>query len=318
MNPTSQDVAKRAGVSRSTVSQILNGRADYFTEETRARVARAVVELGYEPSAAGRTLARGSSDVVIALIPNTTFGHNLQDIYESLTDELAKRGLTLVLRLAGSDASSLDRLIKGLSPRAIISLMRLPEAQRAVIERQGVELLEPNASLALDSNAQIGAFQARYLIDRGYQRLAFAHLHDTRSDPFGGPREALFAAECSSAGLEAPRILYVSITLDSARAALDNLGDPGFAVGCYNDEVASALLFAAHERGWRIPDELALIGMDDTPLARFTNPPLTTVGYDTEEATVAALEQLLSRLDRRHEPEMQPQFDFRTVEGGTA
>jgi len=317
MNPTSQDVANRAGVSRSTVSQILNGRAHYFTEETRTRVASAVVELGYEPSSAARTLARGSSDVVIALIPNTTFGHNLQDIYGSLTDELAKRGLTLVLRLAGSDAASLDRLIKGLSPRAIISLMRLPEPQRLVVERQGVDLLEPTESLALDSNAQIGAFQARYLIDRGYRRLAFAHLQDTRNDPFGGPRETLFAAECASAGLEAPRILHLSITVQGARAALDSLSEPGFAVGCYNDEVASALLFAAHERGWRIPDDLALIGMDDTPLARFTAPPLTTVGYDAEEATRASLEQLLSLLDKGREPEIHPRFDVHIVEGGT-
>lgn len=317
MNPTSQDVANRAGVSRSTVSQILNGRAEYFAEETRAKVASAVAELGYEPSSAGRTLARGSSDVVIALIPNTTFGHNLQDIYASMTDELAKRGLTLVLRLAGHDAASLDRVVKSLSPRLIISLERLPDPQREVVLRQGVELLEPDESLSIDSNAQIGGFQARYLIGRGYRKLAFAHLRDTRTDPFGGPREILFAAECAAAGLDKPRILHLGITADDARSALDSLGEPGFAVGCYNDEVAAALLFAAHERGWRVPEDLALLGMDDIPLARFTTPPLTTVGYNAEEATAPALEQLLARLDKRLQPTSPSQFNVYIVEGGT-
>ncbi|MGA1836493.1 LacI family DNA-binding transcriptional regulator [Herbiconiux sp. 11R-BC] len=297
MNPTSQDVADRAGVSRSTVSQILNGRASYFSDETKARVASAVTELGYEPSAAGRALARGSSDIVIALIPDTTFGHNLQDIYGALTDELARRGLTLVLRLANHSPDALDRLVKGMSPRAVLTLTKLPDEQRQIITDRGVELIEPEAAGSSDANSQIGAIQARYLIDHGYRHLAYAHLSDERSDPFGGPRERAFIEVCDAAEVRDRRILHLGVTAHDARAALDALGGPGYAVACYNDEIATALLFAAHDRGWRVPEDLALIGMDNTPLAGVTIPPLTTLGYDPVQVTAASLRSLLARLD---------------------
>ena len=74
MTVTSADVARHAGLSRATVSQVLNGHAHRFADETAERVLRAAKELGYEPSAAGRMLRTGSSDFVIALVPNTTFG----------------------------------------------------------------------------------------------------------------------------------------------------------------------------------------------------------------------------------------------------
>lgn len=318
MNATSQNVADRAGVSRSTVSQILNGRAEFFTDETRSRVANAVAELGYEPSAAGRALARGSSDIVIALIPDTTFGHNLQDIYGALTDELATRGLTLVLRLSNHSPESLDRMVRGLAPRAILTLTGLPPLHRAALQRRGIEVIEPPDTGDYDANAQIGAVQARYLIGRGYQRLAYARLRDARNDPFGGPREEKFIEECRAEGLDDPPILYLDITTEGAQRALEELGGPGFAVACYNDEVATALLHAANEKGWRVPEDLALIGMDDTALARVTIPPLTTMGYDPNKVTEISLRFVLARLDRTDVPQPELDLSVRVVERSTA
>ena len=72
MTVTSADVARHAGVSRSTVSQILNGHERRFPARTRDRVQAAASELGYQPSAAGRALVRGASDIVVALIPDMT------------------------------------------------------------------------------------------------------------------------------------------------------------------------------------------------------------------------------------------------------
>ena len=307
--PTSQDVADRAGVSRSTVSQILNGFADKFNDATRDRVLQAVTELGYQPSAAGRTLARGSSDIVIALIPNTTFGSNLQDIYGALTEELASRGLTLVLRLSNDNLDSLDRLVVGMKPRAVLTLTPLTDDQRNLLVGRDVEVLEPGSEPNADANAQIGALQAQYLIGRGYRQLAYAHLRDARNDPFGEPRERLFRVECLAAGLDEPRVLNVEISPEGARVALDELGQPGFAIGCYNDDVATALLYAAKERGWSTPGNLALIGMDNTLLSRVTTPPLTTMGFDAKQVIDASVESLLARLDKR-EP-LQPQVELR-------
>ncbi|MER6007864.1 LacI family DNA-binding transcriptional regulator [Nonomuraea angiospora] len=317
MTATSQDVADRAGVSRSTVSQILNGREDHFTPETRERVRQAVAELGYEPSAAGRALVRGSSDLVIALIPDTTFGGNLQDIYGALTDELSRRGLTLMLRLATHPATSLDRVIIGMKPRAILSLTPFSDDERRLLERRGVQAIDPASVSRPDTNSEIGTLQARHLIDRGYQRLAFAHLRDARSDPFGGPREHAFTAECRAHGLDDPLILTLRINAEDATAALDQLGEPGFAVGCYNDDVATALLHAASLRGWRIPQDLALVGMDHTPLSRLTTPPLTTMGYDMSAVTQATIQSILSHLDKEGISEQRTEVHIQLIEGGT-
>ncbi|NNN29188.1 LacI family DNA-binding transcriptional regulator [Streptomyces sp. S3(2020)] len=317
MIATSQDVADRAGVSRSTVSQILNGRGEHFAAETRARVHQAVDELGYEPSAAGRTLAKGSSDIVIALIPDTTFGGNLQDIYGALTDELSKRGLALVLRLSTHTSASLDRLVIGMKPRAVLSLTPFSDDDRHLLERRGVEAIDPESSSHPDSNSEIGRLQARHLIDRGYRRLAYAHLRDARSDTFGGPREREFVNECRARDIDDPRILTLGINAEDAVAALDQLGEPGFAIGCYNDDVATALLHATALRGWRVPHELALIGMDHTPLSRLTTPPLTTMEYDTSLVTEATVQSILSRLDKGGFIGARAEVRFQLIEGGT-
>ncbi|MFD3684195.1 LacI family DNA-binding transcriptional regulator [Nocardiopsis sp. NPDC058631] len=317
MIATSQDVADRVGVSRSTVSQILNGRGEHFSSETRERVHRAVAELGYEPSAAGRTLARGSSDIVIALIPDTTFGGNLQDIYGALTDELSRRGLILVLRLATHTSTALDRLLIGMKPRAVLSLTPFSDEDRQLLERRGVTAIDPGKTSRPDANAEIGALQARHLIDRGYRRLVYAHLRDARADPFGGPRERTFVAECRARGVDEPRALALGITAEDASAALDELGEPGFAVGCYNDDVATALLHAASLRKWRVPQDLALIGMDHTPLSRLTTPPLTTMEYDTSAVTEETIQTLLFHLDKTEVGQDRTEVRFQLIEGGT-
>ncbi|WP_162794154.1 LacI family DNA-binding transcriptional regulator [Streptomyces paludis] len=310
-------MADRAGVSRSTVSQILNGRGGSFTAETQDRVRQAVAELGYEPSAAGRTLAKGSSDIVIALIPDTTFGGNLQDIYGALTDELAKRGLALVLRLSTHGAASLDRLVIGLKPRAILSLTPFPEEDRRLLESRGVEAIDPNTASHPDVNSEIGRLQARHLIDLGHRRLAYAHVRDVRGDTFGGPREREFVNECRARGIESPRILTLGINAEDAVAALDQLDSPGFAVGCYNDDVATALLHAASLRRWRVPEDLALIGMDHTPLSRLTHPPLTTIEYDTTRVAEVNVQSVLSRLDKAGFVEEPVEVRLRLVKGKT-
>jgi DNA-binding LacI/PurR family transcriptional regulator len=299
------------------VSQILNGRGDLFTDETRTRVHQAIAELGYEPSAAGRALAKGSSDIVIALIPDTTFGGNLQDIYSALTDELARRGLTLVLRFSTHTAASLDRLVIGMQPRAILSLTPFSANDKQLLEHRGVEAIDSASSSHPDTNYEIGRLQAQHLIERGYRRLAYAHLHDARSDVFGGARKRAFVDECRARRVDDPRILALGINAEDAVVALDHLGGPGFAVGCYNDDIATALLYAALLRGWRVPQDLALIGMDHTPLSRLTTPPLTTMGYDTALVTAATVQSILTRLDKEGSSDQRTEVHPELIEGGT-
>ena len=319
MPVTSEDVARDAGVSRAVVSQILNGRGARFTAETRDRVLRAVTDLGYRPSAAGRALARGSSDVVVALIPDTTFGGNLQTVFESLTDELARRGLTLVLRLSTPSTEVLDSLVSSLQPRAVLSLTSFSEAERALLAARGVDAIDPGTTSRSPLNREIGTLQAEHLVSRGHRRLAYAHLEDARRDPFGADREAAFAEVAVSRGLPQPIIVHLDINPGSAARALDDLGDRGVAVGCYNDDVATALLSVATSRGWSVPGDLAVIGMDATPLSRLTQPALATVQYDMAAAARGAVASILTTIDRAEHgsPGSSVELSLELIAGGT-
>lgn len=318
MIATSEDVAKLAGVSRATVSQILNGRGERFASATRERVAQAAADLEYQPSAAGRTLAKGSSDIVIAVVPNTTFGGNLQDIFQTATEELAVRGLTLLLHLSASTTGPLDRVIAGMKPRAVISLTPFSASERRLLADRGVKAFDPaTVGPRRDVNAEIGSLQARHLIARGFTRLAFAHLHDARQDPFGQGRENGVRAACEAAGLPEPAVIRLGISTNEALAAIDSLELPGIGIACYNDDVATALLSAASHRGWAIPQDIGLVGMDQTPLSAVTIPPLTTIGYDLSAVAYNLITAALSGIGETVTDREPADAHFALVERGT-
>lgn len=311
MTATSADVARHAGLSRATVSQVLNGHSHRFAPETAERVLRAAEELGYQPSAVGRMLRKGSSDFVIALIPDTTFGGNLQDIFASVTELLAQKGLTLVLRLSTQSTASLDQLLAGMRPQAVLSLQPFTDAEREVLADRGVPAFDTATGDNL--NYAIGRIQAEHLVARGYQRLAFAHLKDARQDPYGGDREQAVRDVCESAGLPAPTVIGLGINAEQAAVALDAL-TTGHGIACYNDDIAITLLTAATQRGWRVPQDLGIVGMDNTPLSQVTAPRLTTVGYDLSAVARLAAEAALSALGQGDVPYVSD-IDLRVIPG---
>ncbi|WP_185020280.1 MULTISPECIES: LacI family DNA-binding transcriptional regulator [unclassified Rathayibacter] len=314
----SEDVARLAGVSRGAVSQILNGRGERFSASTIERVKEAALELDYQPSAAGRALAMGSSDFVIALIPNTTFGGNLQDIFGAATEQLAEQGLTLVLRLATTTTAALGRLVGSMAPRAILSLTPFSDEERELLERRGVRAFEPHLSSEDQFDREIGRLQARHLIERGSTRLAVARLQDARQDPFGQGREEGVREECRRAGLADPDVVHLGVDLDQAVGALDSLNPPGIGIACYNDDIATCLLSAARIRSFEVPGQVAIIGMDRTPLSQVTVPRLTTISYDVTAPTKNMIANFLSVLGETPAPDGPVNaLELELVVGGT-
>jgi len=313
---TSEDVAKVAGVSRATVSQILNGHGQRFAEETRQRVKQAAVDLDYQPSVAARALVRGSSDVVIALIPPMPFGAHLQGLLERLTVELAERGLTLVLRLAPAPARSLDPVSAGLKPRAVISLVPISGEEQALLEHWGVPLVDRSAFQLTGVQYEIGAFQARYLIEKGYTRLTFAHLRAARDDPMAQAREAGLRETCRAHGVAEPSIICLDIDPPDALRSHEAVELRGAAIACFNDDVAFAVLYAAAARGWATSASDPVIGMGGTPPSRLTRPALTTLDYDAAAVASAELEEILAALSFRPRGSG-PRLGPRLIEGET-
>lgn len=235
-----------------------------------------------------------------------------------MTDELAIHGLTLVLRLSTPSAASLGRVIASMKPAAVFSLTPFTDEERTLIGDRGVHGLDPSSSSELDYNHAIGMLQGRTLIAHGHRRLAFAHLQDARQDPFGADRERGVRAACLEAGLPEPESVGLDVTPEDADHALDALSGTGIAVACYNDDIATALLSAATRRGWRVPEDLALIGMDHTTLGRLTLPPLTTVDFDLDIAADVAIHRILTttgHADADQRPDLRA--TLRVIAGGS-
>ena len=264
---TSLDVARRAGVSRSTVSQVLNGNHDRFPLETRTRVETAAAELGYRPSRAGRALVTGVSDIIIVAVPNVTFGRHLQDAVDRIAKLTAARGMSVVVRYAGDDPVATLTAILDLRPAAVVDLgVFMSPDDRREITSSGTRIV-PDLSLLDEINEHpnhlIGRLQARHLLERPGRLLVIAGLSDDRVDAFGPDRQQGVLDEAEAAGQSDVPIVAVPLDREAARSALATVvaQKPGAALGvcCYNDDVAIAVLSAARDLGLSVPSQVAVV-----------------------------------------------------------
>lgn len=316
MNKVSaEDVARAAGVSRAAVSQIVNGRGERFAADTRSRVMAAAKELGYQPSAAGRSLRRGISDIVVAVVPNITFGANLQDILDQLTADMAEHGLFLVARYSPAGDPSFDQFITALRPAAVLPLAPLSEAHRRILASRGTLVTDrPDPSGAgLDP---VGVLQAEHLLARGYRHLAYAHLTDRREDSYGAARCVSVRAVCETNALPTLRLLTTPLDTWSAVEQLRGLPGP-LGVACYNDEVALTLLAASKVLGIEVPGQLALIGVDRIPLGQIGSTVLTSVEYDPVDIAHRLRDRVLLALGRETPADDHVTTPYRVFQGAT-
>ena len=300
--PTSFDVAKRAGVSRATVSHVLNGQGSRFPEQTQQKVLKAAAELQYKPSPAGRALVTGRSDILVVLIPNTTFGTNLQDLVDGVSIQAARHGLSVVVRFVGRDAAETLDAILHFRPVAVVDIGVLSPTDRETLEAAGAVAIprhtrspEPEADL----NFLVGRTMGEELLRGGPRRLAFAALVDERQDPFGPPRYEGMKAAARAQGLPTPQRLEIPLKLTGARTALEAFAVPGapMGVGCYNDDVAIAVVAAGRALGLETPRDLSVVGVDATAVGQLVSPRLTTVLMQND----ALMERIAADLAELHQ-----------------
>ncbi|MFE5671019.1 LacI family DNA-binding transcriptional regulator [Agromyces sp. NPDC056523] len=286
---TSFDVARAAGVSRSTVSQVLNGDGR-FPAETRAKVIAAAEGLNYRPSRAGRALVTGLSDIVVVLVPNATFGPHLQDSIDRITNASATAGLSVVVRFGRPDEQATLISVLDLRPTAVVDLGVLSQPQRMQLEAAGIRSVpsasrRPHAGDDADPfDILIGRLQVRELVHRGPRTIVYAALADDRLDPFGPPRREGIRREAAKLGLREPLEIRVPLDLDGATSALvevlNEANSAPVGLACYNDDVAIAVIAAVRRLGKSIPQDVAVVGVDRTDIGQLVSPRLTTIAID--------------------------------------
>lgn len=303
---TSADVARASGVSRTTVSYVLNGRRDAsISQATRERVVETARRLGYAPSAAARALRTGRSELVLCVLPDWPIGPVVDVLLEDLTEELAARGMALLAH-HGRDRRPLADLWRAVDVRAVVGLTEFAPEDEAAMRRAGIQVLTTAAAEGggrapfAGDQVRAGRLQAEHLAGTGHRALGYAYPADRRVAAFADQRLAGVRAACAELGLPAPVVLEVALEAASAAAAVRawrSAGDPVTGVTAYNDEVALAVLAGAREEGLRVPDDVAVVGVDDVPLARLAAPPLTTVAQSVDRQVAHLVAQLVAGID---------------------
>ena len=287
--PTSTDVAAAAGLSRATVSYVLNDTPNQvIPESTRQRVLAAAAALGYTPSAAAKALRSGRSDVVLCLLPDWPIGANVGHLIEQLSVALARRGLTFVVHPLAGTERAVGELWKAITPVAVVSFEPLPEQDVATMRSAGIEvtvaLLGATATgpeAFAFSDQRTGRLQAEHLAAGGHRKLGYADPDDPRVGGFAAVRLDGVRQACAELGLAEPAVQTVALEADSAASAIGAWRRDGVTAVCaYNDEVALALFAGLRQLGLAAPADLAVIGVDDIPAARLASPPLSTVRAD--------------------------------------
>lgn len=316
---TSFDVASRAGVSRSTVSRIINGKGSRFPESTQLRVREAAEALDYQPSLAARALVSGRSDTVVVVLPNTTFGRNLQDAVDRMMVGAMPVGGNVVVRFAGPTSEATLAALMALRPLAVVDFGVLTSFQKQQLEQRGTITVPSSGSDVPDTgDGGIGELQASVLLKEAYRPLWYASLEDEREDIYGPRRLLALQTYCARNGFPSPGEVSVSLTVADGALAVEHIlsGGRSAAVACYNDDVALTLLAGARSRGVKVPHRLSVIGVDNTFVGQLWDPPLTTIDTDLGGFVDYLARELRGRLSGSILPDLSyPRFTI--VAGGT-
>ncbi|NNC12769.1 LacI family DNA-binding transcriptional regulator [Planctomonas sp. JC2975] len=325
MAVTAHDVAKVAGVSQRTVSNVVN-IPDRVGAETRKRVQAVIDELGYRPNPHARGLRTSRTGVIAFVVPELDIPY-FSDLARSLIPELDQRSLTLVVDQTNGDPDRERAMLQGGSVSGtfdgvLLNALNLTAADiEAAAATQPIVLLgEEDYGPGVDQIAVDGVEAAyvatRHLIDTGRTRIA-ALGRQSREAGTTAQREAGFVAAMTEAGLDPFRYMSrVEYTRESGAAAMRAMLDgdaPPDGVFCFNDLLALGAMRAAWERGLEIPRQIAFVGFDDIEDGRYSMPSLTTIAPDKATIARRAVEMLTERIAGRTGPGRREKAGFELV-----
>ncbi|WP_369226757.1 LacI family DNA-binding transcriptional regulator [Streptomyces sp. R39] len=316
MRVSLKDVAERAGVSIKTVSNVVNNYP-HVTPGMRARVQAAIDELGYRPNLTARHLRKGRTGIIALAVPELGNPY-FAELAGAVIDAAAEHEFTVLLDHTGGEREQEILVSQGFRARVIDGLVLSPLALEAEDLRGRsddvplVLLGEREYDLPFDhiaiDNVAAARCAVRHLLGRGRTRIAYL---GARTDSVNQPAHLRldgWRAELAAAGVPAPDGLVVPVggwDRDDGARAMAELLDSGVrpdAVFAFNDLIAIGAMRVLHERGLRVPWDVAVVGFDDIAEGRFGAVTLTTVSPDKRAIAKMAVASLLRSLSGREEP----------------
>jgi LacI family purine nucleotide synthesis repressor len=321
---TIKDVAKRAGVSTTTVSHVIN-KTRFVAEETRNAVWEAIKALHYSPSAVARSL-KVNHTKTLGLLATSSEAPYFAEIIEAIENHCFAQGYTLILGNAHNDLQKQRAYLSMMAQKRVDGLLVMCSEYPDDL----LQMLEENRNIPMvvmdwgasrgdftdtvqDNAFQGGYLAGRYLIERGHRDIGAIPGQLERNT--GGGRHAGFLQAMQEAGIavHAEWIVQGDFEPESGYQAMQQIlsqKQRPTAVFCGGDIMAMGAICAADEMGLRVPQDISVIGYDNVRNARYFTPALTTVHQPKAQLGEKALEMLLDRItSKREEPqtiEVQP------------
>ena len=282
---TSRDVAEAAGVSRATVSHVLNGAPGRrVSDATRARVLEVAARLGYEPHGAAAALRAGRTTIVLVALPAWPLGPPMAQAVSTAVAELERLGYTpLVHFTPADDLDALARACARAQPVGVIApASALDPARVTALRARGAPGVMALGGAPLDhvptfafDQAQVGRIALEHLADRGHTRVLAVAPDDPALEAL--VEERLGGAAGAAANGRAVTLTRLIAPAEALAERLPAALDGHTALLAFNDEHALAAAGALADRGLRIPENVAIVGCDDSAAARWARPRLATI-----------------------------------------
>lgn len=288
---SSADIARVVGVSRATVSYVLNDRPGRrISQTTRNRILETAQSLGYVPNPVAIALRSGQSKIVLLrentklpplggeILPVGSMGGILRD---SITRQVRSWGMTLVS--FGVD-SPLSEVLAHLTPCLLLAPSGLTDEDAVTVRQAGIPWVgSPPGSMGDDDlmSKLLTRIQVLHLQEKGHVKIGYINSNIAELKDLAEQREQGILDACKASAVVCSHRVRLGMIDEALQSCLEILPqwrkDGVTAVACFNDLYAGAALKAARMLGWPVPNSLAVIGVDDSPFASLLDPPLTSV-----------------------------------------
>lgn len=317
-SPTLGDIARACGVSKMTVSYVLNGKST-LKPETRERVFKVMREMNYHPSAVARGLATKKVNTFGLLMPVFTSAEFVTDPYahgvlQGIFWQAEREGYNVTVitsRWVNAEVSA-SALRDGLTDGLLVvapplytdilsglTALRLPVVAISSVPTDGVSVVD------VDNEAGV-RMAVSHLIELGHRHIVYLTGNDDLAS--FEPRRRAFVAALTEAGIQVtPEMIQNSefdgrIALEQASVLLKSKRRPS-AILAGNDTIAASVLEAARRAGIKVPEQLSVVGFDDLPLATIVSPALTTIHQPLSQIGEKAISLLVERSSRPFDPQ---------------
>ncbi|MDQ0401829.1 LacI family transcriptional regulator [Streptomyces sp. NBC_01723] len=308
--PRIKDVARHAGVSEKTVSNVINDYA-HVSDRTRRVVRDSIEQLGYRVNLAGRHLRKGRTGIIALVVPELDIPY-FAELARHVIREAEERSLTVLIHQSGADRAHELAALAGFGSTFVDGIILSPLALTAddLRDRSGFpptvllgELLEEGADHVAIDNESAAREATRHLIRLGRRTVLAVGGVDAPGLGTAEARTRGYRAALAEAGIAYDPSLVIpvdSFRMPAGARAVARLLHDGVrpdALLCLNDQLALGALRALHEHGVDVPGEVAVIGFDDVEGGRFSVPTLSTVAPDKAAVAKVAVELLQRRIE---------------------